>query len=98
MLNQLFEKFPEHIAFQILTYRPHPDAELISDYWNIRRQWSYVVRQVKIMNREMHWFMEQEEVNDTFYNWYMYGESPYSDDNTEREMNRVGGWGEWYRQ
>jgi len=34
MINELFEIFPEYIAFQILTYRPHPDAIIISEYWD----------------------------------------------------------------
>jgi hypothetical protein len=38
MLNELFEKFPEYVAFQILTYRPHPDAELIKEYWREQRE------------------------------------------------------------
>jgi hypothetical protein len=39
MLNELFEKFPDYVAFQILTYRPHPDAELIKEHWRQRHNW-----------------------------------------------------------
>jgi len=100
MLNELFEKLPEYVAFQILTYCPHPDSELILVYWAQKRQkrhMDYVLNQLYWINLEMNQWIEQEqdEVIDTFYNWYMYGESPYSDENTEREMNRDG---DWYRQ
>jgi len=46
MLNELFEKFPDYVAFQILTYRPHPDAELIKEHWRQRHNW--------LMWRSMH--------------------------------------------
>jgi hypothetical protein len=99
MLTELFEKFPEYVAFQILTYCPHPDSELILVYWAQKRQkrhMSYVVNQLYWINLEMNQWMEQEEVDTfTFYDWYMYGESPYSDENSVRWINSDG---DWYRQ
>jgi hypothetical protein len=36
MINELYEKLPVEIVFQILRWSPHKNVEMITDYWNKR--------------------------------------------------------------
>lgn len=89
MLNELFEKFPDYVAFQILTYRPHPDSILIKEFWE--RQTRNLLLWKRMHNAGM-WRIRQdirEIYNDMlneedelgvpfggFSNYYMYNHSP----------------------
>jgi len=89
MLNELFETFPEYVAFQILTYSPHPDSILIKEFWE--RQTRNLLLWRRLHNVGM-WRIRQdidEIYNDMlneeddigvsfggFADYYMYNHSP----------------------
>ena len=90
MLNELFETFPEYVAFQILTYRSHPDAELIKEFWRIHYLWkrlhnigmSRIIQDIDRLVAEM----EDDEIDvglsfGGFSNYYMDHHSPNADNN-----------------
>lgn len=101
MLNELFDKLPEYVAFKILTYKPHPDAELIKEFWRIHYLWErlhnigmFRIRQdIDRIYADMNDWNEQEGEEDdvTFYFHYMYTESPQAWDNNDNDY-------EWFTQ
>ena len=88
MLNELFETFPENVAFQILTYRPHPDALLIKEFWIQRHNrllWERLHNVGMLRIRADIWEIYNRMVDEEdelgvpfggFSNYYMYNHSP----------------------
>ena len=100
MLNELFEILPEYVAFQILTYCPHPDAVLIKEFWRIHYLWKHlhnygmrrVTQDIDRINAEMIEFNEETNCEFRFMNWYLYNVSPQAFNNQEN------GDGFWYME
>jgi hypothetical protein len=105
MINELFEIFPEYVAFQILTYSPHKTADMIRKYWHMKN----VCGMFKIINEEMR--NPEYTISYTttgipytitgipytnFYGWYMYTESPQWQDNVMVETGRENNGIIWY--
>ena len=98
MLNELFETFPENVAFQILTYRPHPDSLLIKEHWRQRHNWlmwrrlhnigMFRIEQDirEIYNHMLNW-NETSGVDNNFYFHYMRYESPQQWENEQYDGN-----------
>jgi hypothetical protein len=93
MINELFEIFPEYIAFQILTYTPHKTADMIRKHWHFKN----IIKIIKIINEEM---IDPENTTGipytNFYGWYMYNESPNWGDNVIAETQRENNGVVWY--
>ena len=90
MLNELFEKVPEYVAFKILTYKPHPDAELIKEFWRIHYLWKRLHNIGMFRIRQDIDRIYGEMVNDEddigvsfggFSNYYMDHHSPNAENN-----------------
>lgn len=99
MINDLFDIFPESIAFKILTYQPHKTADMISIYWMKKlhkKRYDKVMKNINDMNNDMIEWMTQEGIEDTFYESYMYFESPRRDENLELLSIRSNNNMDWY--
>jgi hypothetical protein len=101
MINDLFDIFPEPIAFKILTYQPHKTADMISVYWMKKlhkKKYSKVMRNITIIKNDMIDWIIENEINDDFYHWYMYNVSPRDFDNIHTMMERdiTNQWMEWF--
>lgn len=89
MINELFEIFPEYVAFQILTYRPHPDAKLIKEFWEIHNRnlllWTRhhkmgmrrIIEEIDRIVADMNDVEEETGIDfEGFDGYYMYNVSP----------------------
>jgi hypothetical protein len=94
MLNELFNVLPESVAFQILTFSPHPDSVLIKEYWE--RQARHLLLWTRMHNIGMSRIRQDidriyaEMLDDEddiglsfggFSNYYMDNHSPNADSN-----------------
>ena len=79
MINQLYEILPVEIVFQILRWSPHPNVEIITDYWNRKNHMNKtlghggVLEQLKICINK--WTRENDNGNynegqDSFHCYY----------------------------
>jgi hypothetical protein len=75
MIQELFDVFPEYIAFQILTYAPHKTADMIRKHWHQTRMVE-VLDNINNLNSIMIEFEDDTGVPFGFYIWYMYNHSP----------------------
>ena len=75
MIQELFEVFPENIAFQILTYSPHKTADMIRKHWH-QSHMVDVLDNINKLNKRMIEFEDDSGVPFGFYVWYMYNHSP----------------------
>lgn len=101
MLDELYKIFPVEIVFQILTYRPHKNAEMIKEFWRIHYLWKRMhnigMRKVdeEMTNLTAEMREAEEEVGADFggfYGYYMYNQSPQQFNNIADEMDRNGYW------
>jgi len=75
--------FPEHIAFQILTYAPHKTADMIRKHWHKSRM-TEALDDINVINDAMVDFEDTTGVPFGFYSWYMYNVSPQWPNNQNR--------------
>jgi hypothetical protein len=75
MIRELFEVFPEYIAFHILTYTPHITVDIIRKHWHQSRMVD-VLDNINNLSKCMEKFEEDTGVPFGFYVWYMYNYSP----------------------
>jgi hypothetical protein len=62
MINYLFDTLPEYIAFQILTYTPHPNADMIKKHFEMIERERQGNDEIVRMRRLMRYI--NDEMND----------------------------------
>ena len=91
MIQELFDVFPEYIAFKILTYAPHKTAEIMRQHWDFIEHESNMVNVLTDIERtydDMLWEEDHMGVTFGFYGYYMYNISPQFFNNITIETGR----------
>jgi hypothetical protein len=94
MINELYEKLPVEIVFQILRWCPHKNVEMITEYWNKRnhkeKSWGtdgFLNHLNRCIEGHNDYLDDPETGQDGFYCFWMLNCPENSYDNLDRWEN-----------